>query len=122
MRLGSHNTYLMIFGEAGVLFGIFFLLVLGRLIMTSLKCQSPLVKQLALGYLIILLLAFVVSHNELWRRYHNILLGLVFGLLAGRSHFYEKMRQREEGPYTRITHPVPPGRVPAPVPEPAPVS
>jgi len=95
LRMGCHNTYLMVFGEAGGLVGIFFLFVLARWGITILRARSPVIRQLAMGYLIVMMLAFMVSHNELYRRYHNIFQGMVIGLIVGRAYYRERLQQRQ---------------------------
>jgi len=95
IRLGCHNTYLMIIGEAGAVLGILFLLLLWRVLGAIFRCRSPLVKQLGWGYMIVLGLAMIVSHNELYRRYHNIFLGLVLGMIAGRHYYLAKLAGAE---------------------------
>lgn len=84
---GAHNTYLVVAGEAGIVGFAPFLLFLALWTRESLRCKDAFVRQLCLIYIAAFALHCFSSHSVLELRYHNIMLGLSFGLLSGRSRY-----------------------------------
>ena len=88
---GAHNSFLMLWGEAGI--------VPILLLLASLISMATAIRRLPAGgngfYLLLLLGVLVAdmmsSHNSLSRRYHSVALALVLGVLAS-----DEMRRRHE--------------------------
>ena len=102
VNLGCHNSILLIFGEAGIIVGLFFLAVMAYWVRVSFRVRDPVVKSLILNYLIVLILSMMVLHTVFQRRFHNILTGLCFGMAAGLAYRESKLKeakrvQAEEG-------------------------
>jgi O-antigen ligase len=82
---GSHNTYLMILGEAGIVTILIFLFFIYRVFVKTRKCQSVMIKSFVINIFITLVIACVFSHNVLQHRNMNLLIGLCIGFLSGRK-------------------------------------
>ncbi|MCO5965390.1 O-antigen ligase family protein [Sinorhizobium meliloti] len=83
--MGAHNSYLMVWGEAGLL--AFVALVAASAIMLVRSWHWRFVA-LPLLYFIVLQFDLLSAHNVLGLRFHNLMMGLCFGILCwlSRSH------------------------------------
>ena len=88
---GAHNTFLMIWSESGVLPLLLLIAAMGSAALSSLRYVRS---RLELTCLFVLLVNMIVSHMSLALRYHNVMLAIIFGLLAGVSWRYAKKRSR----------------------------
>lgn len=82
-NIGPHNSYIRIGGEGGVLPLLLFLTMIASLYWFGWKCREPAVRTMVLGFAIVLTLICMTSHNVLASREQNVMLGIVFGLVAG---------------------------------------
>lgn len=78
---GVHNTFLMVFGEAGPI-GLFLLILTVILSIVGIL-RSPF-RRICLPIGLILLVDMMVNHNALVHRYFDVSLGLILGLAAVR--------------------------------------
>ncbi|MCG8612617.1 MAG: O-antigen ligase family protein [Pseudomonadales bacterium] len=102
--LGVHNTYLMILGESG-LFPIFIMLIfILNWVWSSIWCREAVIRVIASNYILVFLLHCMSSHTVLNRRFHNIMIGLTFGLLAGRWFYYRRKLLPVLGHTNRANH------------------
>lgn len=84
---GSHNVFLMILGEAGVLPVLIISAALGGVVASSFWMPSR-YRELSLMVISVLLLNMMSNHASLGARYHNLMLGVMFGFVcavAGRG-------------------------------------
>ena len=103
MGWGTHNTYLMVAGEAGIFALALLFMFLVRWAIEAMRCKDPVVRQLALNYILLFCLGCMSSHNMLNHRFHNIMFGLTFGLLSGRA-YYMNRKQAEEAAEAATQH------------------
>jgi hypothetical protein len=99
---GVHNTYLMMLGEAGPL--PFLLLVLVNIALLVRAWRAPLAG-FELSYVLVMSIDMMATHHLLSIRYHNVMLGLVLGLLALQARSTlgpgEQPQPAPAGPATR---------------------
>lgn len=93
---GVHNTFLMFWGEAGV--------VPALLLLLAVVAMFAYIRLYALGTIeqwcaIVLLANMMVGHTSMSLRYHNIVLAIILGLVAFASH----QRNRARMPQSRAT-------------------
>ena len=79
--LGVHNTFLMLWGEAGIMPPLLLIWLLVTLILQSMRRRLVVVQ---VG-LFILVVDMMATHTALATRYHNLLLGLVIGAASLRT-------------------------------------
>lgn len=80
--LGCHNTFLRIFGEAGLFVGLFFVAAVANIALVGMRCDVPQVKCLVVGFIAMMSCAMMVSHSTLTDRLLNVGLGVSIGLLS----------------------------------------
>ena len=90
---GVHNSYIMVWGEAGLIAGL--LIVATAITLVSYSTRS-LFSELALLFTFVLLISLMVGHSGLGLRFHNLGLSFVFGLIAltGRARAMKEYRIR----------------------------
>lgn len=80
--LGCHNTFLRIFGEAGLFVGIIFMASIFYIVWCGWWCPQPEVKCLVIGFMAMYSCACMVSHMLLTNRLANVLMGVCLGFLS----------------------------------------
>lgn len=88
---GTHNTPLMLWSEAGALPLVFLVLAFLIAIYYAL-CRAY--GSIELSCLLILILNMSTTHSALAARYHNVMLAIVFGLLAGAINYKNVVPRR----------------------------
>lgn len=83
INLGCHNTFLRIFGEAGLFVGLTFIAAVLSVALAGWRTNVPEVRCLAVGYMAMYSCACMVSHSLLNNRMSNIALGVVLGMISG---------------------------------------
>ena len=73
---GSHNSYLMLWGEAGIIPLLLFLLGIGLLLSTSLTLPQSLATNVVTGWTVVFALACVARDGVPYFSWHNFILGL----------------------------------------------
>lgn len=79
---GAHNTFLMVWGEGGALPPLLLIAAMGATTFASLRHARG---SIELTCLFILMVNMMAGHMSLALRYHNVMLAVVLGLLAGAS-------------------------------------
>ena len=79
---GSHNVYLMLWGEAGIIPLTLFLLAIGALLRTSLALSEPLVASVVAGWTVVFVLACLTADGNLYFAWNNFIFGLSCVLVA----------------------------------------
>jgi len=82
VNLGCHNTFLRVFGEAGIFAGLLFV---GAIVVISLagwNCPVPEIRCLVIGYMAMYSCSAMVSHSVLANRLTNVALGVCLGFLS----------------------------------------
>lgn len=80
--MGAHNTYLMVWGEAGLLA---FVALVAACALMLVRAWCWRVVALPLLYFIILQCDLLSAHNVLGLRFHNLMMGLCVGMLCWLS-------------------------------------
>lgn len=93
MGWGTHNTYLMVAGEAGIFIFLVLALFMSRWALDAYEAKDIVTRQVLLNYILIFSVQCLASHNMLNHRFHNIMMGLSFGLLAGRPIYMARLEQ-----------------------------
>lgn len=73
---GSHNSYLMLWGEAGIIPLLLFLLVIGSLLSTSLTLPQSLATNVVTGWTVVFALACAARDGAPYFPWHSFILGL----------------------------------------------
>lgn len=73
---GSHSSYLMLWGEAGIIPLLLFLLVIGSLLSTSLTLPQSLATNVVTGWTVVFALACAARDGAPYFPWHNFILGL----------------------------------------------
>jgi O-antigen ligase len=101
--LGSHNTFIRVLGETGILpFGLLMLFFV-MTVQEGMRCKVAPIRILVLGFMLVFFLGCMTNHGELVRRHHNVLLGLSFGLLAAAHEMEQVLAQQAR---RRVPYPV----------------
>jgi O-antigen ligase len=99
---GSHNTFIRVLGEGGVVSGFLLLLFLFIFYREGRRCKIPYVKTLGLGYLIVLFMSCMTGHNVLTHRHQNAMLGISLGMLAAARQIDNAQRRNKALPSSAI--------------------
>jgi O-antigen ligase len=92
-RLGPHNTWLLVLAEAGIVPVLFLLAFCGVWLRAALRCPVPTVRSVALGFFVVFVLVMLTSHVTLNKRYINLPLGTVIGLLAAADELARRRKK-----------------------------
>jgi len=92
---GVHNTFLMMWVEGGVLSLLLLVAAMATTIIASLRYARG---SIELTCLFVLVINMMAGHSSLTLRYHNVMLGVILGLLAGAL--------RQHAGYTRLPKPI----------------
>jgi O-antigen ligase len=76
--VGVHNTYLMVWGEAGLVAFLLLAIANAQLVYRALRSTFS---EFALLYVVVLEIDMMAAHNVLGLRFHNLLTGMVIGTL-----------------------------------------
>ncbi len=98
MGFGTHNTYLLIAGEAGIFALALFLFFIFRWIRAGLNCDYLLLRQFCLNYALVFSMSCLSSHGVLSHRFQNLMVGLTIGLLIGRQNYNQQQARRATPP------------------------
>ena len=79
---GAHNSYLMLWGEAGIIPLLLFLLAIGSLLWTSLTLPQSSATRAVTGWTVVFALACMGFHGVPYSPWHNFMLGLSCALLT----------------------------------------
>lgn len=87
LMCGSHNSYLMLWGEAGIIPLLLFLLVIGSLLSTSLTLPQSLATNVVTGWTVVFALSCMARDGAPYFPWHNFILGLscALAMQAGRE-------------------------------------
>ncbi len=80
--MGAHNTFLMLFSEAGPLPAG---LLIAAIILLAIGAKRNGGGKVELFCLFLLVIDMIATHGALATRYHNLMLGMVLGLVANRG-------------------------------------
>ena len=83
---GSHNFYVTILGESGVIPFILLIIFYILFFLQSLKCSDPIIRTLCIGVLATFALTGVTTHELLQHKYQILMLGICFGGLSGTEY------------------------------------
>jgi O-antigen ligase len=92
-QLGPHNTWLLVLAEAGIVPAVFLLAFCLVWLRAALCCPMPAVRSVALGLFVVFVLVMMTSHVTLIKRYINLPLGTVIGLLAGANELARRRKK-----------------------------
>lgn len=107
---GSHNSYLMLWGEAGIIPLFLFLLAIGSLLWMGLRLPEPLVASVVTGWTTVFALACLTADSIPYLLWHDFIIGLscALGTQARRES-----RRRKLAAQPTFTPTQPSGLVPA---------
>lgn len=94
VNFGTHNLYLLIAGESGFIGTILMFIFLTIWVKSALDCQHPVLSRIIINYQLVFLLNGLSSHTIFTRRYHNIMIGVTFGILAGYSMMNHQKKKK----------------------------
>lgn len=94
--MGSHNTVLMILGEAGLLPA---LLAVAALVLIAYHAVFRALGDLERYAFFVLFVELMVNHTTLGSRYANLILGIILGLVASRNRLPWPRRRHSPGHY-----------------------
>lgn len=94
MGFGTHNSYLMVAGEAGIFAFALMILFILRWVRWGFKCDYVLLRQLCLNYALVFSLSCLSSHAVLSHRFQNLMIGLTIGLLMGRIDYQQQLNKQ----------------------------
>lgn len=94
LRCGSHNSYLMFWGEAGILPLLFLVLGIGSLWWTCWRLPRSVATSTATGWTLIFSLACMVRDGEPYFVWSSFIIGLSCALV---SHAARESRRRQRG-------------------------
>lgn len=99
---GAHNTFLMIWVEAGVVPAVLFVASIAAIAMAALRIRAG---YLEWALLLLFLAEMLATHTALGERYQNLLVGILVGLLS-RSGRSQNAQQPDRAPiYGNSTKP-----------------
>jgi O-antigen ligase len=99
---GSHNTFLRVLGESGIVPFFLLLIFLWVFFREGQRTKTPYVKTLVLGYFIVMFMSCMTSHNVLTHRHQNAMLGACFGLMAAAREIEAAERRRKPQPKPQL--------------------
>ncbi len=80
--LGSHNSFLVIQGEAGILGSLLFTLFLFLVVRKTLRIEDLVLRRLVFSYMFVFLSMMFFTHNGLTNRNHNFYLGSMLAVIS----------------------------------------
>ena len=116
--LGSHNTFIRVFGESGILGGICFVLAIIGIALAGWRCHIPEIRCLVVGYVAMYSCGCMVAHTLLTSRINNALMGVALGCLTGAMTLKRMARKSQVVAQAQAPVAVPnyqPSPVPTPV-------
>lgn len=86
-ELGAHNSFVRVLGEGGIVPGIAMFAFVFVAAYQAWRCKIAPVRSLALAVVFLFFMSSMTNHGVLQQRYHNIILGIAFGMLSTAKHF-----------------------------------
>ena len=85
INLGCHNTFLRVFGEAGLFVGLLYVATVLYILWQGYTCPVPEVRCLVVGFVLVFMASSMVSHSMLNYRLVNAMMGVCFGTLTAAT-------------------------------------
>jgi O-antigen ligase len=92
-HFGPHNTWLLVLAESGVVPAAILLAFCVIWLRCALRCSLPAIRSVALAMFVVFVLMMMTSHVTLIKRFVNLPLGTVIGLLAGTEELARRRKQ-----------------------------
>ncbi len=105
LTLGTHNHFILLLVEAGILGLIPYLFFFAIATWVAWKSPSDAVKTFSLGYLVAFVCHNLTGHNVTTENFHAALLGVMFGLLSAVNYAAKRQKRMRPPRTSRQQHP-----------------